>query len=70
MYELHMCISWMSEHVILLPIYINVNIFVIGECEKPCRLEKTRVIKRSFMSQLVFIFNAYLICIKIPYLIA
>ena len=36
----------MSEHVILLPTYIYVNMFIIGECKKPCRPEKARVIKR------------------------
>ena len=71
MYELHICISWMSEHMILLPTYTYLNMFIIGECEKPCRLEKARVIKRPiYVATYFFVFNAYLICIKVPYLIA
>ena len=33
-------ILWMSEHVILLPVYIYVDTFIIDEYKKPCRLEK------------------------------
>ena len=66
-----MCVSWMSKHVLLLPTYTYVNMFIIGECEKSCRLEKARVIKRFFyVTACHFVFNAYLIYIKRTYLMA
>ena len=58
MYKLHICISWMSEYVILLPTYIYVNMFIIGECEKPCRLEKARIMERPiYVTTYFFVFN-------------
>ena len=33
MYQLRIYISWMSENVILLPTYIYVDAFIIGECK-------------------------------------
>ena len=33
----------------LLPTYIHVDTFIIGECKKPCRLEKACLIKRTFI---------------------
>ena len=58
MYKLRIYVSWMSEHVILLPVYtcIYVDTFIIYEYKKSCRLEKAWFIKRSFMSQLVVLF--------------
>ena len=54
MYKLRIYISWMSENAILLPAYIYVDTCIIGECRKPCRLERACVIKCTFISQLVF----------------
>ena len=48
-YKLRIYISWMSENVILLLTYIYVETFIIGECKKPCELEKACVMKGTFM---------------------
>ena len=66
MYKLRICISWMSKNVILLPTYIYVDTFIIGECKKLCRLEKACVIKCAFVTTCIFfVFNAFLIWINI-----
>ena len=38
-----------QERDFLLPTYIYVDTFIIGECKKLCTLEKARIIKRTFM---------------------
>ena len=63
MYKLCIYISWMSKNLILLPTYIYVDTSIIGECKRPCRLEKVCVIIRSFIWQFVtyfFFFNGCL----------
>ena len=54
MYKLRIYVSWMSESVILLPTYIYVDTYILGECKRPCRPEKACVIKRTFYWKLVF----------------
>ena len=69
-YKLRIYISWMSRYVILLPTYIYVDRSIIGECERPGRLDKNCVIKRSFLTTCTFLFLMHIYCFQsITYLL-
>ena len=54
MYKVRICISWMTEDVILLATYICVDTFISGVCKKPCTPKEACVVKRILIWQLVF----------------
>ena len=59
---MHLMHEWQRD---FLPTYTYVDAFIIGEYEKPSRLEKAWIIKLSFIWQfLAFVFNVYIICFK------
>ena len=57
--------------MILLPTCNNVDTFIIVDCKKPYTLEKGCVIKRSFISPVVFFCFQYIlsVCTSIAYLV-